>query len=198
MGVGLGSGTTLSFGNVCHPFPKNCRHMLEYVEVRVKGNAAVTTFAASLRSLQFLEEAGEVPTAERISLETALASAIKEAETRTRANLSTEGLGRGRQQAPPLPLYLVAVLEKVVVDEERPGFQRAYAWYRCVRHWAGMRFDDTAGLAPSSLTMRARGLFGLLKSTKTSGPDKRISALPIYVSEEAYVDTPWLEIGFGI
>ena len=42
--------------------------MLEYVEVRVKGHAAVTTFAASLRSLQFLEEAGEVPTAERISL----------------------------------------------------------------------------------------------------------------------------------
>ena len=61
-----------------------------------------------------------------------------------------------------------------------------------------MRFDDTVGLAPSSLTMRARGLFGLLKSTKTSGPDKRISALPIYVSKEVYVDTPWLEIGFGI
>ena len=41
-------------------------------------------------------------------------------------------------------------------------------------------------------------MFGLLKSTKTSGPDKRLSVLPVYVSKEAYVDTPWLEIGFGI
>ena len=130
--------------------------MVEYVEVRVKGNAAVTTFAASLGALRFLEEAGEVPTADRISAETALASAIKEAETRTHANLSAAGLKRGKQQAPPLPLYLVAVLEKVVVDVSRPSFHRAYAWYRCVRHWASMRFDDTAGLAPSSLTMRVR------------------------------------------
>ena len=27
----------------------------------------------------------------------------------------------------------------------------SYAFYRCLRHWASLRFDDTSGLAPSQL-----------------------------------------------
>ena len=45
-----------------------------------------------------------------------------------------------------------------------------------------MRFDDTSGLCPGSLARRSRGVFGLLKRTKTSGPDKQISLLPVFVS----------------
>ena len=38
-------------------------------------------------------------------------------------------------------------------------------------------------------------MFGLLQRTKTSGPSKKVLILPIFVSEDAYVAQPWLDIG---
>ena len=46
-----------------------------------------------------------------------------------------------------------------------------------------MRFDDTTGLPGSRLTMRARGVFGLLRRSKTSGPDGNDVYPKIQISE---------------
>ena len=86
----------------------------------------------------------------------------------------------------------------MVRDEEKARYQRAFAWYRLLRHWAALRWDDTQGLVPATLQRRARGVFGLLERTKTSGPGKKVSILPIFVSEEAYVGMPWLDIGLSL
>ena len=67
-------------------------------------------------------------------------------------------------------LYLLAELESVVRDEDRPLYQRAFAWYRLFRHWASLRWDDTQALLPSRLERRSRGVYGQLERTKTSGP----------------------------
>ena len=39
-------------------------------------------------------------------------------------------------QAPQLLLRLVEGFEAVVADPARPLYQRAFAWYRLLRHWA--------------------------------------------------------------
>ena len=54
-----------------------------------------------------------------------------------------------------------------------------------------MRWDDTQGLSPLSLERRARGLYGVLERTKTSGPGKHCTVLPVWVSQDA-----WLQL-FG-
>ena len=123
--------------------------------------------------------------------------AAKEFEARKR--LQAEALGEGRKrQAPPMLTALLAAIEKVVVDETVPLFIRAYGWYRLLRHWTAMRFDDGNGLHPSSLTLRARGLVGLLTRTKTSGADKGSNVLPIYVSKDAFLELAWLEPGLSL
>ena len=53
-----------------------------------------------------------------------------------------------------------------------------------------MRWDDTKGLIPASIQVRARGLFAKLERTKTSGPDKTVTILPIFLADEAYISQP--------
>ena len=82
------------------------------------------------------------------------------------------------------------------MDESLPLFHRAYGWYRCFRHWASLRFDDTTALVPQTLERRTRGVFGLLKKTKTSGADKKVSLLPVWVSQDAWIHKKgWLDAG---
>ena len=179
------------------PFPTAARDLVRYLEVKRQGGAAKTTFLSVLGALRFLEEAGEVKCEDQLHKHPALANLAKEATAaKARAQAAT-GEG-GKKQAPPLPLALLAALEGVVNDLERPAFQRCYAWYRLVRHWASLRFDDTSGLHPASLVRRTRGLYGVLRRTKTSGPDKQITLLPIWVSQDAWVSKEWLDTGLAL
>ena len=172
--------------------------ILHYLEAKHEGGAAKTTFLSVLGALRFLEEAGEVLEENRLYKHPSLASLAKEATaSRARAQASSEGKS-DKKQAPPLPLALLAALEDVVNELDRPVFHRCYAWYRLFRHWASLRFDDTSGLSPASLTRRARGVRGVLRRTKTSGPDKQISLLPVFVSQDAWVSRPWLFTGFAL
>lgn len=92
-------------------------------------------------------------------------------------------------------LYLLEALELVVRDEQRPLYNRAFAWYRLFRHWGALRWDDTQALPPGKLERRSRGVFGLLERTKTSGPGTSLTVLPVFVSEDAYIRRPWLDVG---
>ena len=67
-----------------------------------------------------------------------------------------EGTLPNKKQAPPLLLALLQALERLVSDTDSPVFIRGYAWYRLLRHWASLRFGDTAGLPPSTLLAKAR------------------------------------------
>ena len=87
---------------------------------------------------------------------------------------------------------------RVVVDKALPLYVRGYSWYRLLRHWASLRFSDTAGLPPGTLFRRARMLAGSLTQTKTAGADKATSVLPIFVSSDAWIGTEWLDTGLSI
>ena len=87
-------------------------------------------------------------------------------------------------------------MERVVVDGRLPSYQRFYAWAKLLRHWCSLRWDDGMGVKPEDLRMRARGLFGLLQRSKTSGPDKKVKLLPIFGSRDAWLeDSTWLATG---
>ena len=154
--LGLGTGRFL-LGAHGTPFPTGTAQILDFFDARAAGKAARTTFAATLLSLAFLEEAGEVPDGQRLAKQPALTNAAKEHASR-RALLAKElGEAQGRKQAPPLLLGLLGPLKATVSDDSLPRFTRAYAWYRLLRHWASLRFHDTSGMLPALLTRRVRG-----------------------------------------
>ena len=173
--------------------------MLEYLGLHEQ-EASRTTAASLLSALRFLEEAGEVAPADRLHATPAVTNAVREhaqaaAEAVSKSLLSTPAK---RGQAPQMPTALVVAFEEVVCDRTRPLYQRAFATFRLLRHWASLRFDDTQGLSPASLEMRARGLFGCLERTKTSGPGKSNLVLPIFVSKAAWVKKEWLALGLEL
>eukprot|EP00434_Breviolum_minutum_P036054 symbB.v1.2.031930.t2/scaffold3763.1/size50786/1 len=98
-----------------------------------------------------------------------------------------------------MPVAVVRALEESVVDRELTRFVRAYAWFRLLKLWAGLRFSDTKGLPYGSLKMEDHGLSGVLAVTKTTGPGKKIALLKLYVSREAWIEEGrWLEEGWAI
>ena len=82
---------------------------------------------------------------------------------------------------------MLAAIERYILDPAEPLFCRAYGSYRLTRHWASLRFSDTLGLAPGHLVAKARGFSGSLTRTKTSGADKKMAVLPVFLSDDAHV-----------
>ena len=170
------------------PFPAEASDFLGYLGVH-EAQATRTTASSLLLALRFLEEAGEVPEGKRLSDDPALSNAAAENKTLPRRG------PRAQQQAPPMVLTVLAALEDLVVDEGAQLYPRAFAWYRLFRHWSSLRWDDTQALLPASLERRARGVVGKLERTKTSGRGKNQLVLPVFVSDRAFLRTPWLDAG---
>ena len=130
--------------------------VLEYFSVREKEGAARTSHASLLASLRFLEEAGEVAPENRISTSSALDNAVKEHEltaaSRPAATAATLA-NAGSKQAPPQLLAMLAAMEDMVSAPGVPLYHKGYAWFKLLRHWTSMRWDDTQGLRPLSLTV---------------------------------------------
>ena len=59
-----------------------------------------------------------------------------------------------------------------------------------------MRGDDLQRLAPHLFEVRGEGLVGRLVQTKTTGKNKKVRALPLYISRECWVTRPgWMRVG---
>ena len=179
-------------------WPAHEQQVLDYFKVRQAEGAARGVYKTLLTTLGFFEAAGEVEEHDRLASRQALANAALEAAAQKAREADAAGETRDRHQAPALPLVLVAHLERVVLDLRRPAYQRAFAWYRLVRHWSSLRFDDTLGLSPQAIQRRARGLMAILRRTKTSGPDKQRQALPAFLSQHAWVEAEWLQVGLDL
>ena len=179
-------------------FPASEQEVLDYFKVRQAEGAARGVYKTLLTTLNFFEAAGEVEAPDRLSSRQSLANAALEAAAQKAREADAAGETRDKHQAPALPLVLVVHLERVVLDLRRPVYQRAFAWYRLVRHWSSLRFDDTLGLSPQAIQQRARGILAILRRTKTSGPDKQRQALPAFLSQHAWVEAEWLQVGLEL
>ena len=61
-----------------------------------------------------------------------------------------KGVKKLIREAPQLPLGFVSGFEQLIVDAHKPKYIRMLAWYRLLRVWTCLRFDDHRGLLPSS------------------------------------------------
>ena len=104
------------------PFPTTARDILMYFKVREEENAARTVYSTVLLALAFFEEAGEQPRGRRLADDPSLRNAAKEFETRRAKQQDQLGPGRGRGQAPPMLVALLAAIERVVNDQEQALF----------------------------------------------------------------------------
>ena len=98
-----------------------------------------------------------------------------------------------------MPVRIVEILEELVLDCRLEAYPRAYAWFRLIKLWTGIRFSDTAGLDHSTLEWGPFGITAVLNKTKTSGPGKKVPLLRIWVNSECYVkDQTWISTGFEL
>ena len=184
----VGQWLEATFGK---PWPSTPSEFADYLEAIVQEPCAKSAPEAAYKTLMFMEFAGEVNETEFIHKSSAVRNALEEAQVR----LASVELKPARQ-ALMLPLAIVIAMEAIVMDDDRLPFPRAYAWFRLVKLWAGLRFDDTKGTPNRSIELRENHLVGIIHKSKTSGPGKRILLLPFYVSKEAWVSHPkWLEVG---
>ena len=86
-----------------------------------------------------------------------------------------------------------------MVDGAVPFEIRVCAWFKLIKMWASMRFDDAAHLKTSELRFYDGQLVGMMHQSKTTGPGKRVRELPIFIAKDAYVlRDDWLQVGFDL
>ena len=94
---------------------------------------------------------------------------------------------------------MVMSWERQVCNEEASNYSRIYAWFRLVKLWTGMRFDDTKGTPNRTMELKKWGLKGVIHRSKTFGPGKRIILLPFYVNREVWLsEKEWLMVGWRL
>ena len=104
-----------------------------------------------------------------------------------------------KSQAPQLPVRVVAALESFVVSEAHKTYARMFAFFKLLKVWACLRFDDHRGLVPAGLHQTPDGLHGKLVRTKTSGVGKAREVLVLFVSSNAWlVESSWLTVGWKL
>ena len=117
-----------------------------------------------VHALRFIEIMSGVPEVDQLSRHPLVSAQLQEhAAVRPSAEL------KPNRKAPPTTIVMVVAMECKVVDALPPNFIKVCSWYRLVRIWTAMRFDDHRGLVPGRLKLLALGLRGTLVRTKTSG-----------------------------
>ena len=154
------------FGGV--PWPASVTHFLDYLQCVASSGAGTPALGRAVHDLAFMERAGNVPAEVRIS-ENALVKAAVDEYGFQAASLGS----RPTRQAPQVPLAVIAEFERVVVSRVHPTYVRMFAWYRLVRIWSSMRFDDHRGSLPTSMRIVCGSLRGALTRTNTSGQGKK-------------------------
>jgi len=176
------------------PFPRTVLHLVEYLQARADEPCGVSVLEGVASGYAFMEDACGYVRGQRL-VDTPLFDAYLKELIAGYAVAGKEPL----RQAPRYPLCLVLALEREVVDEEVAACYRCHAWWHLLSLWAALRFDDHRGLSPSVIRMTERGLEAVLSRTKTTGPGKRVSELPLIVGFEAYLREPaWLTTGWEL
>ena len=155
------------------PWPANASEFAEYIEAIVQEPCARSAPEAAYKTLMFMEYAGEVDEGDFIHRSSGVRNALEEAQLR----LASVEIKPSRK-ALLLPLAVIIAMEEMVVDDDAMPFSRAYAWYRLVKVWAGLRFDDTRGTPNRSMELRDNHLVGIIhKSNIGAGENGSCSCL---------------------
>ncbi len=169
--------------------------MVDYLGSRAAEPCGRTVLDEIVSVFRFLDDVLGRTGDDRRSASPHILHALK--EYKLQVALISEDKGRGQALRPPL--RLIGTLEEFVVDEGRPRYDRALAWWALLSAWGVMRFDDHRGLDPASIVVDTAGLRGLLTRTKTTGPDKQVTVRELHVDRSSYVTRDgWLEAGWEL
>ena len=104
--------------------------------------------------------------------------------------------GKPSKQAPRMPVALLMVIEKFLIDPSKLPYLHIYAWFMALQNWATLRFSDHRGLLPDSIGLGPSGCTAVLSRSKTLGTDKNVLSRPVRVDSSCFVAEPlWLETG---
>ena len=174
------------------PFPRTVLHLVEYLQARADEPCGLSVLEGVAAGFAFMEDCCGFARGQRLVDDPLFAAYLKE--------LASGYAGAGVEplrQAPRYPLALVLALEREVVDEGVAACYRCHAWWHLLALWASLRFDDHRGLSPSAVQLTARGLEAVLCRTKTTGPGKRVTSLPLVVGYGAFLQqSAWLVTGW--
>ena len=103
------------------------------------------------------------------------------------------------KRAPRYPAVFLEAFEAMVDNEGLLLGIRLIAWLKLVKLWASLRWDDIQKIIPKELKYYGGRMTTILRTTKTTGPTKRVQELPVCVSEHSFVVSPfWLKTGFDL
>ena len=102
-------------------------------------------------------------------------------------------------RAPRLPGAMIASLERLVSNEAEAMGIRVGAWYRLIKCWGTLRYDDIQHLSPQAVRFYGGRFLAILYETKTSGPERRQVELPIAITEDSWIcNRDWLGVGWRL
>ena len=167
--------------------------LVEYLFTRFEEPCGATVPPLIVKAVVWLERVADIDPRERIGDSQVVCSV---------RDYLVEMLSKEKpptQRAPRYPVVMMEAFEHVVEDEsQRIGF-RLVAWVKLVKLWATLRWDDVQKITPKELKFYGGRMTTILRTTKTSGPSKRVQELPVCVSEHAFVSNPfWLKTGFDL
>ena len=176
------------------PFPRTVMHLVEYLQARADEPCGLSVLEGVAAGFTFMEDCCGFARGRRLVDDPLFAAYYKELA----AGYSGAGAGPLRQ-APRYPLAIVLALEREVVDEGVATCYRCHAWWHLLSLWASLRFDDHRGLRPGDAHLTIRGLEAVLCRTKTTGPGKRVTSLPLVVGYGSYLrESSWLVTGWNL
>ena len=177
-----------------HPWPSTPEQFCMYLQCRADEPCGRTVPNSIYKTLMFMENAGEIKPEDQVCRSAAVKNVLEE------VNLQLAGQGGGfTKRAWHLPVRIIVAFEGVVMNTLAEPYVRAYAWFRLLKLWTGMRFSDTLGMAEGSMELQESGLTAVLLRTKTSGPGKKVVYLRIWVSMSCWIQKRyWLETGYDI
>ena len=165
-----------------------------YLYSRAAEPCGRTVPGSCLKTLMFMESAGELSEHLKISNLPAVRNSLEELALELSAKNP-----QGRKQARQLLTSQVCAMERLVVLGTAPRFVRAFAWLKLVKLWGGLRYSDTEGMPFNGMRLESRGLYARLDRTKTSGAGKRIEVLHMYISTKAWLsEADWLRCGWQL
>jgi len=168
--------------------------LIEYLQSRADEPCGLSALQGVAAGFSFMETCCGYPRGQRLVDDPLFEAYQRELV----AGFAGDG-GSPLKQAPRYPVALVLALEREVVDSEVAVCYRCYAWWHLLAVWASLRFDDHRGLPPSSAQLTARGFEAVLCRTKTTGPGKRVTSLPLVVGYGAFLRCPeWLVTGWEL
>jgi hypothetical protein len=137
------------------PWPEHAGIVIEYIHAITEKEASKSAAWDFMEALVFLERRGGVRPESALHLDPSIRVAV--AEARVAPTLKGQ---MDRKVAPPYLVAMVEAMERLVADESEQRYPRMLAWWKLLKIYGTLRFDDHRGLTPSSFSLTSAAVSG--------------------------------------